>query len=153
MNKKACFSGFCACVGTALALMPFSGDAMAKSIARDNVNIRAQPSLNAAIVFTAPLGYPIKIEKEVDKWALFKDWQDRSGWVYKPLISDKKTAVIEVEKANIRSSATTSSRVVATGTMGEIYEILTLQGEWVRLGYYHGGAAVGWVRSDLVFGE
>ncbi len=127
--------------------------ACAKCIGKDLVNIRSGPSLKSNVIFLAPLGYPLKIEKVKGKWAFFRDWEDNTGWVYKSLVSDIETAIILVESANVRSSAGKQSRVVAKGKRGDIYKVLARNGKWVRLGYFFEGEAVGWVRADLVFGE
>ena len=125
----------------------------AKSIGRDQVNIRSGPSLNSNILSTVPLGYPIKVEKETNNWSYFHDWQQKNGWVHSTLVSDIETAVILVEKANIRSDAGMNGKVEATAAQGEIYKILEKEGNWVKLGYYHGGETLGWIRDDLIFGE
>jgi SH3-like domain-containing protein len=153
VKKKNGISKFCASLLIAPMVMALAGSAHGNSIGKDEVNIRSQPSLNSDILFTLPLGYPIEIEKEADNWAFFRDWQDNTGWVYKPLISDTKTAVILVDKANVRSAASPKATVVASAVLGEIYTILTREGNWVKLGYYHGGTALGWIRDDLVFGD
>lgn len=124
-----------------------------KCIGKENVNIREQPSTNSAILFVAPLGYPIEIKNENGDWLYFRDWQNSNGWVNKSLVSDIDTVVVLVEKANIRSSATVNSNVVATAEQGEIYTILSRDNNWVKLGYYQSGSSVGWIRDDLVFGE
>ena len=134
-------------------MVSVSSGVEAKSIGKDQTNIRSAPSLKSSIVFTAPMGYPIKIEKEANNWCFFRDWQNNTGWVYKPLVSNVQTAVISSENVNIRQSATTSSPVVGTAEMGEIYKILGQKKNWVELGYYHGGSKFGWIRNDLIFGE
>lgn len=153
MIKLIYLSILCACFLIIPALVMHPGSAWAKSIGRDQVNIRSGPSLTSGIAFHAPLGYPVKIEKEKGKWAFFRDWENNTGWVYKPLICDIETAVILVESANVRSSAGKKYAVVAKAKRGQIYKVLARNGNWVHLGYYFGGEAVGWVRSDLVFGE
>nr|WP_321468134.1 SH3 domain-containing protein [uncultured Desulfobulbus sp.] len=153
MHQRNLFSTVRACLLIAPMVIGLAGSLEAKSIGKDQVNIRSGPALNSKIIFTAPLGYPIKVEKEENNWSYFRDWQNNTGWVYKPLVSNIDTAVILVEKANVRSKATTNSKVVAVAEMGEIYTLLGKTGNWVKLGYYHGGAALGWIRDDLVFGE
>ena len=153
MHHRNIFSTVRACLLIAPMVLGLTGSLEAKSIGKDQVNIRSGPNLNSKVIFTVPLGYPIKVEKEADNWSFFRDWQNNSGWVYKPLISDVDTAVILVEKANVRSQATTQSKVVAIAKMGEIYSILGKNGDWVKLGYYHGGSELGWIRNDLVFGN
>ena len=152
MKRRPYFKKFCKPLLVPL-LLAAAAPASAKSIGKDQVNIRSGPSLNSDIIFVAPLGYPIEIEKQVNNWALFHDWQNNNGWVYKPLISNVKTAVILVDKANLRSSAGRKARVVATAALGEIYKVLSKKGNWSKLGYFHGGSALGWIRNDLVFGE
>ena len=53
----------------------------------------------------------------------------------------------------MRSEPSVKSKAMAIAEMGEIYKILSKNGNWVKLGYYHGGSEVGWIRDDLVFGE
>ncbi|MDD2466761.1 MAG: SH3 domain-containing protein [Desulfobulbus sp.] len=153
MHHRNLFTSVRACFIIAPLVLGLAGSLEAKSIGKDQVNIRSAPNLNSKIVFTVPLGYPIKVEKEADNWSFFHDWQNNTGWVYKPLISDIDTAVILVEKANIRSQANLKSKVAAIAEMGEIYTILGKEGNWVKLGYYHGGSELGWIRDDLVFGD
>jgi SH3-like domain-containing protein len=125
----------------------------AKSIGKDEVNVRSGPSLKNSILYKAPLGYPIRIEKENGRWAYFRDWVDNRGWVHKDLVSNVRTAVVSVKKVNVRSGPGTRNRVVAEAGEGEIYKILRRKGDWIQIGYYHGGESLGWVRRDLVFGD
>lgn len=134
-------------------VLALAGPADGKSIGKDQVNIREQPNLNSPVLFTAPIAYPIEIIKETGDWVQFKDWLDNNGWVYRPLVSEIDTAVIIVEKANIRSTAGLKGSIVATAELGEIYTILAKDNNWVKLGYYETGATAGWIRDDLVFGE
>lgn len=153
MHYRNIFPTVRACLLIAPMVLGLAGSLEAKSIGKDQVNIRSGPNLKSKVIFSAPLGYPIKIEKQSNKWSFFRDWQNNTGWVYDPLISDIDTAVILVEKANVRSQPTTSSKVMAIAEMGEIYTILSKNGNWVKLGYYHGGSELGWIRDDLIFGD
>jgi len=127
--------------------------AASKSIGKDEVNVRSGPSLRQKILFKVPLGYPVEVEKKKGDWVYFRDWVNNRGWVRKDLISDVQTAVIKVNKANVRSGPGTKSSVVAEVSEGEIYKILERSGEWVKIGYYEGSDPVGWIRRDLVFGD
>lgn len=153
MHYRNLFSTVRACLLIAHMVLGLAGSLEAKSIGKDQVNIRSGPNLKSKIIFSAPLGYPIKIEKQANNWSFFRDWQNNTGWVYDPLISDINTAVILVEKANVRSQPSTSSKVMAIAELGEIYTILSKNGNWVKLGYYHGGSELGWIRDDLIFGN
>jgi len=153
VHHRNIFSTVRACLLIAPMVLGLAGTLDAKSIGKDQVNIRSTPSLKGKVIFTVPLGYPIKVEKEADNWCYFHDWQNNKGWVYKPLISDTNTGVILVEKANVRDQPTVNSKAVAIAEMGEIYKILSTSGNWIKLGYYHSGSELGWIRNDLVFGD
>ena len=137
----------------AILLLFAAQTAPAKSIAKDETNIRSGPNLQAEILFTVPRGYPIEVQERSGEWTRFQDWQGNSAWVYSSLVSDVNTAVILVDKANIRSTGATSAAVAAVAEIGEIYKVLSKKGDWVQLGYYDSNAPVGWIRHDLVFGE
>lgn len=152
MNRIPSFVTVCACVFVSVSFAAPSW-CDAKSIAKDQVNLRKGPSEKSEILLVAPQGYPIKVIKQSGQWSQFRDWQDNEGWVYSPLVSSINTAVIKVEQANIRAGAGTRFSVVATAALGEIYTILEQKNNWVRLGYYENNASVGWIRNDLVFAE
>lgn len=134
-------------------LLALAAPASSKSIGKDQVNVRAEPNRESAILYTAPLAYPVEIKKEQGQWVYCLDWQNNSGWVYKSLISDIDTAVILVENANVRSAASLNANVVANAELGNIYTILARNNNWVKLGYFQTGESVGWIRDDLVFGD
>lgn len=146
---KLLFRSIIACI--VLAASPLW--AATKSIAKEEVNIRSGPSLKSEIVLKAPLGYPVKVEKEQGEWVRVRDWVNNRGWVHKTLVSSIRTAVVTVKKANVRSGPGTDKSVVAEAHEGEIYRILERNGRWIRIGYYQGSEPLGWVRSDMVFGE
>lgn len=137
----------------AILLLLVAQAAPARSIAKDETNIRSGPNLQSEILFTVPRGYPIEVQERSGEWTRFQDWQGNSAWVYSSLVSDVNTAVILVDKANIRSTGATSAAVAAVAEIGEIYKVLSKKGDWVQLGYYNTGSPVGWIRHDLVFGE
>ncbi|MEW6386430.1 MAG: SH3 domain-containing protein [Thermodesulfobacteriota bacterium] len=124
-----------------------------KSIGQNKVNIRQAPSLKADIAFQAHLGYPVEVEKKKDQWVLIKDWQGNTGWVYRPLVADIRTAVVLEENVNVRSGPGLKHRVVMQADRGQVYKIFAQEGKWVQIGYYLEGEKIGWIRQDLVWGE
>lgn len=124
-----------------------------KSIGKDQVNVRSKPSLNSKVLFQAYLGNPIEVEKQQDNWVYFTDYENSSGWIYAPLVSDIKTAVILVDNANIRKGTSLRTPVVMRVSRGEIYKIFGAKGDWVNVGYYLENEKIGWIRDDLVWGE
>ena len=153
MFRRSLLPSVCTCLLTGSLLICTAAAAPAKSIVKDETNIRSGPSTKDEILFTVPRGYPIQVERRAGQWTQFRDWQNNTAWVYTPLVSDITTAVITAEKVNIRSSGSLKSQVVTNAEMGEIYRVLGKKGDWVQLGYYDNSSPVGWIRHDLVFGE
>ena len=153
MFRRSLLPSVCTCLLTGSLLICTAAAAPAKSIVKDETNIRSGPSTKDEILFTVPRGYPIQVERRSGQWTQFRDWQNNTAWVYTPLVSDVNTAVVTADKANVRSSASLKSQVVTSAEMGEIYKVLGKKGDWVQLGYYDNSSPVGWIRHDLVFGE
>ena len=153
MFRRSLLPSVCTCLLIGSLLICTAAAAPAKSIVKDETNIRSGPSTKDEILFTVPRGYPIQVERRSGQWTQFRDWQNNTAWVYTPLVSDINTAVITAEKVNIRSSGSLKSQVVTNAEMGEIYRVLGKKGDWVQLGYYDNSSPVGWIRHDLVFGE
>jgi SH3-like domain-containing protein len=124
-----------------------------RSIGKDLVNVRSKPDLSSEVVFQAFLGYPIQVEKQEKNWVYFTDWKNNAGWVYKPLVSKIQTAVVLVDKANIRRGPSLRRPVVMRASKGEIYKIFAEKGDWVKVGYYLENEVIGWIRQDLVWGD
>ncbi len=148
MRKTLCLAVVC------LFLLPVSLYASnMRSIAKDQVNVRAAPNLKSEVLFQAGLGYPIEVEQQNKGWVYFRDWKDNAGWVYKPLVSQVQTAVIMVENANVRKGPSLRRPVVMQASKGEIYKVFEERGRWVKIGYYLENEVIGWVRDDLIWGE
>ncbi len=140
-----------AIVCTLLLVSPALASTMG-SIGKDRVNVRSKPDLNSEVLFQASLGYPVKIEKQQNSWVYFTDWKHHAGWVNKCMVSKIRTAVV-TDKANIRKGPGQNQPIVATASQGEIYKIFGEKGDWVKIGYYLDNEVVGWIRTDLVWGD
>ncbi|MDD3581682.1 MAG: SH3 domain-containing protein [Desulfobacca sp.] len=123
------------------------------SIGKDNVNIRSGPSLQSQVLYQAPLGYPIQVLENKGKWARFTDWEGNSGWIYSPLLSKIHTVVVSAGNPNIRKGPGLRNSVVMRANRGDIFKVLAQKGNWVKVGYYYSGDAIGWIRNDLIWGE
>jgi SH3-like domain-containing protein len=133
-------------VGPALASMA--------SIGKKNVNVRNAPSPNAAVIFQTHLGYPVEVKQTKGSWVQIKDWDDNIGWVYYPLLNrNVQTVLVIPDLVNIRQGPGLKYRVVEQAEGGKIYKLLEEKGQWVKIGYYLENEEVGWVRSDMVWGE
>jgi uncharacterized protein YgiM (DUF1202 family) len=143
---------FLAVVILSLIVVPCWGNTM-KSIGKEKVNVRSGPGLNNNVLFTAHLGYPLQVVERKGDWARFKDWAGNTGWVYRPLLADIPTAVVLKENVNVRRGPGLRHRVVTQVDKGEVYRIFDHNGKWLKIGYYLEKEEIGWIRSDLVWGD
>ena len=139
---------------TWLIILMVPAFASTASIGQDKVNVRTSPNLKAEILFQAHLGYPVELAGTKGEWVKIKDWQDKVGWVYRPLINKRiQTAVVLPELGNIRKGPGLKYPVVTQVKNGEVYKVFQEQNGWVKIGYYMEDQVLGWIRNDLVWGE
>lgn len=143
---------FIACIILSLAAVPCWGETM-KSVGKENVNVRSGPGLHSDVLFQAHLGYPVQIEERKGDWVRVEDWTGNTGWVYRPLLADVPTAVVLKENVNVRRGPGLRHQVVTRVDKGEVYKIFARSGNWVKIGYYIEGEEIGWVRTDMVWGD
>jgi len=124
------------------------------SIGKEDVNVRSAPSLKAKVLFKIPFGYPVEVMQTKDSWVEIKDYEDDTGWVYQPLINRKvQTVLVLPDQVNIRQGPGLNYKVVDQVNHGSIYKFFEKKGQWVKIGFYLENKEIGWVRSDLVWGE
>lgn len=129
-----------------------AGQAKTMSIAQKEANVRAKPTNKAQVLYQAHRGYPVLVKKRQKNWLYVEDWHGRKGWVHAKLVSSIPTTVVEVETANVRKGPSQKKAAVAKATQGEVYKVLGLQNDWVRIGYYFENEPVGWIHEDMVWG-
>ena len=124
-----------------------------KSVIRENSNVRKGPGQSHAIFYKAPLGYPLKVERAQGDWMYCKDWEGDHGWIHRTLVGNLKTVVIQANKVNLRQGPAQTKPITEKAERGRIYKVLQSRNGWHQLAYYDSNDVVGWVRSDLVWGQ
>lgn len=70
------------------------------SLARDVTNVRAGPGQQYPVKWVVKKkALPVEVILEFDHWRKIKDHEGEQGWVYQTLLSGKRTALIQGEKA------------------------------------------------------
>ncbi len=137
-----------------MAILLGPASAYMASIGKENVNVRNAPSLNAKVLFQIPFGYPVEVIETKGSWVEIKDYEDDTGWVYQPLINrNVQTVLVISDLVNIRQGPGLNYKVVDQVEHGNIYKLFEEKGQWVKIGFYLENKEIGWVRSDLVYGE
>lgn len=132
---------------TLFSVKSFAGERV--SVESDRLNVRSGPGSGYDVLWQAEKNYPLEVVEEKGRWVHFKDFEGYEGWVYKPLLGKKKTAVIKVYKANVRKGPGTDYPVVFTAVKGTPFEVLEIKDNWYQIRHSDGDS--GWVSSSLLW--
>ncbi len=119
------------------------------SVKKDAVNIRSGPSTKSKVIWQVFEGFPLEVIKREGKWANVVDFEGDKGWIYETLITSKKSVIVNVETANMRTGSSTADTIVATVKKGVVFEPLEMKGEWMRIRYKN--EITGWMHNSLLW--
>jgi SH3-like domain-containing protein len=119
------------------------------SVKKDAVNIRSGPSTKNNVIWQVFESFPLQVIKHEGKWAKVVDFEGDKGWIYETLISSKKSVIVNVETANMRSGPGTGDTVVATVKKGVVFAPLEMKGDWMKVRYKN--EITGWIHNSLLW--
>ena len=119
------------------------------SVKKDAVNIRSGPSTKNKVVWQVFENFPLEVIKREGKWANVVDFEGDKGWIYETLISSRKSVIVNVETANMRSGPSTDDNVIATVKKGVVFEPLEMKGDWMKVRYKN--EIPGWMHNSLLW--
>ncbi len=136
-----------------LALTSIASQASAQkmvSVAGKEVNLRKGPGTQHAAEWTLGRGYPLEVVEQRGSWLKVRDFENDSGWIYRPLTSTSPHFIVKAKSVNVRSAPTTRSRVVGKLNYGDVLKTLERQTGWVKI--QREGGLRGWVARQLLWG-
>jgi SH3-like domain-containing protein len=119
------------------------------SVSTDKLNVRSGPGSEHEVLWQAEKYYPMVSVKKKGNWIHFKDFEGYEGWVYKPLLSKKKSVVVKVGKCNVRKGPGKSYPIVFTADKGTPFLVISEKKGWYRL--KHSDGDTGWVKTTLLW--
>ncbi|ALE03384.1 SH3 domain-containing protein [Bartonella ancashensis] len=126
------------------------------SIKPNRVNVRVGPSSQYAVIFIyRKKGLPVEIIQEYDQWRKIRDAEGDEGWVYKSLLSGKRTVLTIPWRKNtaqnlvLRKSPDNNARPVAKIGPNIIGNIRKCNGQWCELDIHN---IRGWLHQTQLWG-
>ena len=119
------------------------------SVKNDAVNIRSGPSTKSKVIWQVFKSFPLQVIKREGKWAHVVDFEGDKGWIYETLIINKKSVIVNVETANMRSGPSTTDTVIATVKRGVVFDALEMNGDWMKVNYKN--EISGWIHNSLLW--
>lgn len=137
----------------ALSLVVFAAGVQAKemvSVDRSEVNMRSGNSTKHPILWALTKGYPLEVTRRQGNWLQVRDFENDSGWVYRPMTGKKAHVIVKSRVVNVRSAPSTGSRVLGKAEYGEVLRTLENRDKWVKV--QRDSGTKGWVSRGLVWG-
>jgi len=119
------------------------------SVKKDGVNIRSGPSTKSEVTWEVFKGFPLKVLTRKGKWARTVDFEGDRGWIYAPLLSNKKMVIVKVKNANLRVGPDTKYEIAATAKYGVVFSPVDRKKDWLKV--KHNDGTTGWIHKDLVW--
>ncbi|MCF8161435.1 MAG: SH3 domain-containing protein, partial [Polaromonas sp.] len=94
------------------------------SVARAEINMRAGAGTHTAALWTITRGYPLEVTGRQGKWLKVRDFENDTGWVYRPLVGKTPHVVVKSRVANVRSAPGSRSRILGKADQGEVLRTL-----------------------------
>ncbi|MCK9297188.1 MAG: SH3 domain-containing protein [Desulfobulbaceae bacterium] len=151
-RRKTSQKRFLACLGISLLTFFFAANAVGAeygSVTKDGVNIRSGPDNNAEVYWEVFKDFPLKVLQRKNDWAKVEDFEGDSGWMYAPLLSNKKTVIIKAKKANIRVGPGENYEIAASALYGVVFTPGKTEGDWVQI--THADGTKGWINKTLIW--
>jgi SH3-like domain-containing protein len=126
------------------------------SIKLDKTSVRLLPDPKGKVLWELSAGFPVELVKKQGDWLQIKDFENDSGWIHKSRISKTTTVIVRANKneeqsINIRSNPSLNASIVGTAYYGVVFFVLERKDGWIKV--RHDSGLVGWIKSDLLWGQ
>lgn len=109
------------------------------------------PSAQARKLFVGSRGMPLEVLIENRDWLRVRDQSGALAWVEKKALSDKRSVVVAVSKAEVRVAADAKSSLLFVAEKGVLFQLLEAgKTGWVKV--KHRDGAIGFIRIEEVWG-
>lgn len=138
----------------ALMLVPTLAAALEfKSVAVPKAVLYDAPSASARKVLLLSQGYPVEIIVNLGEWLKVRDAQGSISWVEAKQLSTKRTVLVKLANAEIRSDASATSSLLATLEKDVVLEVADpkLNNGWLKV--KHRDGVTGFILITSIWGS
>ncbi|MBU0752469.1 MAG: SH3 domain-containing protein [Gammaproteobacteria bacterium] len=112
------------------------------------------PSIKAKPLFAIAAGTPVELVVAVEGWVKVRDQKGDLAWIEKRLLTDKRTLIVRVDRAQVRGEANDKALLVFEAAQDVVLELLEPApinaGGWVKV--RHRDGQQGFVKVAQVWG-
>lgn len=120
------------------------------SLAKNTVNVRTGPNGDYPIIWVfKKAGLPVKVIAEYKDWRKIVDSEGARGWVWGPLVSSKRNALIIADQQALLKGPAMGQPVSVIAEAGVIGKIKICQAGWCEIDV---NGFKGWLRQSVFWG-
>jgi SH3-like domain-containing protein len=109
------------------------------------------PSAKAKPLFVVLPGTPVELVVSLDGWSKVRDSKGDLTWIEKKHLSEKRTVMVRIDRAQIRATADDKATLVFEAERDVVLELLeAAPGGWVKVKHRDGQA--GFLKATQVWG-
>jgi SH3-like domain-containing protein len=110
------------------------------------------PSAKGLKVFVAPRGMPVEVILTYGEWSKVRDAAGSLSWVESKALTSKRSVVVSVANAKIRSSADDAAPIVFSADRGVLLDLAEpVASGWIKV--KHRDRQSGYVKASEVWGD
>lgn len=104
------------------------------SLKSDSINMRTGPGVRYPIRWVYKRkGLPMEIIDEFEHWRKVRDHTGETGWVFKSMLSGRRTAIFIPHIGQLHQSPQSDSPVMLRVESGVVADLITCQAQWCKL--------------------
>lgn len=120
------------------------------SLAKDTVNVRTGPDGKYPILWVfKKTNLPVKVIAEYKDWRKIVDSEGASGWIWGPLLSSKRMALIITEQQALLKNPTEDAPTALIAEAGVVGKINRCKEGWCELNI---NGFKGWLKQSFFWG-
>jgi SH3-like domain-containing protein len=125
------------------------------SVKNEDAQLHTGPGETFQVKWKYGKGFPLEIVSQKGEWLKVSDFEEDTGWIYKPLLTKTPHMVIRVnknqdKKVNIRGGPEEDADIVGEAVYGVVFETLEQKHGWVKV--RHESGLEGWIKRSLLWG-
>ena len=110
------------------------------------------PSRQATPMFVVSRSYPLEVIVNLEAWVKVRDHAGALTWIEKKALSEKRTVLVTVPSAEVRSRAEDGAPAVFSAAQNVTLDLVEIaSGGWLKV--RHNDGAAGFVRAASVWGD
>lgn len=121
-----------------------------RAVAGEAAVLYDAPSLQAKKLFILSQYYPVEVIVTLDKWLKVRDAGGALAWIEAAKLGDKRTVLVNVAEADIRSQPDSAAPLVFRVEREVALELIAIAGAWVKV--KHRDGLSGYIAAKDVWG-